>query len=131
MPGLRANIIVVDDEPALLESMRIYLSRRGHAVTVFRDAASAWDHFAADPSACSLMIIDLTMPGMSGTELIDKVLARNAAVSVLAVSGYPDALRDLKLPGEARIGVLEKPFTPRKLTEALEKLQREGSSGAP
>jgi two-component system cell cycle sensor histidine kinase/response regulator CckA len=130
MAARGTNILIVDDEPVLLESMRVYLSRRGHAVTAFGSAASAWDHFAADPSACSVIIVDLTMPGMSGTELIQKALERSTAVAVLAVSGYPEALRDLNLPGNARLGLLEKPFTPRMLTQALERLLGEEPAGA-
>ena len=113
---------MVDDETALLESMRSYLSRLGHAVTTFRDAASAWDYFAADPSVCSVAIVDMTLAGMSGEEFIRKVLERKPDTAVLATSGYPGSLRNLPELEGARVAVLEKPFTPRMLTEALERL---------
>jgi two-component system response regulator FlrC len=117
-----AKILVVDDEPALLESMRSYLSRLGHMVTAFRCATSAWDYFAGDPSAFSVVIVDMTLAGMSGEEFVRKVLDRNPGVAVLATSGYPGSLENLGAPRGARLARLEKPFTPRMLIEALERL---------
>ena len=68
------------------------------------------------------MIIDLTLPGMSGEELIRKVVERDPTIAVLATSGYPMSLETLALPWGARVAMLPKPFTPRMLTEALERL---------
>jgi DNA-binding NtrC family response regulator len=123
-----STILVVDDEPALLESMRIYLTRLGHFVTTFQDAASAWEHFAADLSAYSVVIVDMTLEGMSGEEFIRKLLDRNPAAPVLATSGYPGSLHNFEKPPGARIALLEKPFTPRMLTDALARLLGEESA---
>ncbi len=121
LPG-GIRIVVVDDEPALLESMRLYLSRVGYAVTAFLDAQLAWDYFVADPTASSVIIVDLTLEGMSGQEFIRKVLQHKPDMAVLATSGYPPALDELlKLRG-ARLAALEKPFTPGMLTDALDRL---------
>jgi len=49
---------VVDDERALLESMSSYLTRLGYVVMAFLDAQVAWDSFAADPLASSVIIVD-------------------------------------------------------------------------
>lgn len=121
LPG-RINIVVVDDEPALLESMRSYLTRLEYAVTGFQDASSAWDYFVSDPAACHVMIIDLTLQGMSGEALIRKVIEHRPDMAVLATSGYPPALRSLSELRAARLATLEKPFTPKMLTEALDRL---------
>ena len=118
----QARILVVDDEPALLESMRSYLSRLGHMVTTFRSASDAWDYFAADPMACSVVIVDMTLEGMSGEEFIRKVLERQPDTNVLATSGSPRSLHHLHGLEGARVAVLEKPFTPAMLTDALERL---------
>lgn len=117
-----AKIMVVDDEPALLESMRTYLTRLGHSVTAFQDAESAWERFIADPSAYSAFIVDLTLSGMSGEAFIRKILEQNRAVAILATSGYPGSLHSFEGPPGARIAMLEKPFTPNMLTDALTKL---------
>jgi DNA-binding NtrC family response regulator len=125
----QASILVVDDEPALLESMRSYLSRLGHMVKAFRSGAAAWDYFSADASACSVAIVDLHLQGMSGEEFIRRVLDRNPNIGILATSGYPPSLHDLQEPPGARMELLEKPFTPRMLTDALDRLL-ESSGGS-
>jgi CheY-like chemotaxis protein len=126
LPGA-VRILVVDDEPALLESMCSYLSRLGHKVTAFRSGGAAWESLASEglsseSAAPFVMIIDLTLPGMSGEELIRKVVERDPTIAVLATSGYPRSLETLGLPWGARVATLPKPFTPRMLNEALERL---------
>ena len=117
-----ANIMVVDDEPALLESLRTYLTRLGHSVTAFQSAESAWLRFSADPSAYSAVVVDMTLSGMSGEAFIRKLLDRSPGVAVLATSGYPGSLHRFEGPPGARIAMLEKPFTPGMLTDALARL---------
>jgi len=122
MPLGAVSILVVDDEPALLDSMRSYLSRLGHKVTAFRDADAAWESLASEDPAPSVVIVDLTLDGMSGEEFIRKVMERDPAIAVLVTSGYPVSLGTMGLPHGARVAMLQKPFTPRMLTEALERL---------
>ena len=127
MPLRVVRILVVDDEPALLESMRSYLSRLGHKVTAFRCGGAAWDYLASESRGSEdpvpfVIIVDLTLPGMSGEEFIRKLVERDPAVAVLATSGYPISLEKLGLPRGTRVAILPKPFTPRMLNEALERL---------
>jgi CheY-like chemotaxis protein len=68
------------------------------------------------------MIVDLTLEGMSGEEFIGKVLQLRPDVPVLATSGYPQALRKLQELPRTHVGTLEKPFTLRMLTDALDRL---------
>ena len=129
MPQGAVRILVVDDEPALLDSMRSYLSRLGHQVTAFRNAVAAWESLASQDLAPSVVIVDLTLEGMSGEEFIRKVMEREPAIAVLATSGYPVSIGTMGLPQGARVAMLQKPFTPRMLNEALERLLS-GEQGA-
>jgi len=129
MPAAGVKILVVDDEPALLESMRSYLSRLGHKVTAFRNGSSAWESLTSEDPAPAVVIVDLTLEGMPGEEFIRKVRERDPGIAVLATSGYPVPVENLGLPPEARVAMLQKPFTPRMLTEALERLLA-GEAGA-
>jgi DNA-binding NtrC family response regulator len=122
MPAKGVRILVVDDESALLESMRSHLSRLGHKVTAFRDAASAWESLASEGPAPAVVIVDLTLQGMSGEEFIHKVRERDPGIAVLATSGYPVPVEKLGLPPGARVAMLQKPFTPRMLNEVLARL---------
>jgi len=113
---------VVEDDAALLESLESFLSRRGHKVKAFRSATEAWDSLVAEDSSPAVIIADLTLQGMSGQEFIRRVMKRDPTVAVIATSGYPMLLASLGLPKEARVALLQKPFSPRMLTEALDGL---------
>jgi DNA-binding NtrC family response regulator len=128
MTSRATRILLVDDEPSLLESMRAYLSSMGHTVASFRDGGSAWDCFAADETGFQVVIVDLTLDGMPGEEFIAKVLQRSPEIGVLATSGYSMSLLTLGLRS-GRVGTLQKPFTPRMLTDALQRLLA-GEAGA-
>lgn len=80
------------------------------------------EFLALEVPAPSVVIVDLTLDGISGEEFIRKVLEREPAIAVLATSGYPVSLGTLGLPQGARVAMLQKPFTPRMLNEALERL---------
>jgi DNA-binding NarL/FixJ family response regulator len=94
----------------------------------FRDASSAWEYFAAENGAFQVVIVDLTLEGMPGEEFITKVMERNPTVAVLATSGYSISLMKLGLRG-GRVATLQKPFTPRMLIDALDRLLA-GEAGA-
>ena len=70
----------------------------------------------------------MTFEGMSGEQFIRKLLDGNPAVAVLATSGFPGSLRNFETPPGTRIAMLEKPFTPSMLTEALGRLLGEETS---
>jgi CheY-like chemotaxis protein len=102
----RPLILVVDDDPALLDNIAECLAGAGFEVSVARDAASALARLAAPPRP-ALVIADQLMPGMTGAELVARIRAdpELAGIRLVLVSGL--------LPPRGRSGadaVLEKPF---------------------
>lgn len=122
-PNLR-RVLVVDDEIALLELLKKYLSRLGYEVTAFQAAQDAWLHFESDPTRYALVIADLSMPEISGQDLVLRMLELNPAMRILVCSGYPFDASALPGGGQARIAFLQKPFLPRMLAEAIGALMR-------
>ena len=115
-------ILVVDDEPALLRLFQQYLNRLGYEVDACSGASRALELFSRNPFKYALVLADLTMPGMSGHELLEQLLALNPEVRVLLCSGYPFDLRGLPIRAQGQIRFLQKPFLPRMLFQALEEL---------
>jgi two-component system, cell cycle sensor histidine kinase and response regulator CckA len=116
------TILLVEDEPVvmkvnkeMLESMgyRVYTARRGQeAVTVYLDKRDKID----------LVILDMIMPGMPGSETFDRLRQINSDVKVLLSSGY-------SLNGEAKLimdrgcnGFLQKPFHMKQLSSKVRKI---------
>ena len=116
------RILFVDDEPALAELGKQVLEALGYRVQAHGDSQEAWTRFAADPEAFDLVITDLTMPGMTGTELAKKILALRPSIPVILTTGYSDILTE----EEAReLGVREyllKPLSTARLAEVVRRV---------
>lgn len=119
-----AHILVVDDEPSLLQLIDKYLSRLGYHVEACRSGEEAWKRFSEDPARAELVIADLNLPDMSGEELVRRILELHPSVHVLICSGYPFDVSTLDLADASRVSFLQKPFLPVMLAEAIESLLR-------
>ena len=113
MPEVR--LLLVDDEGALAGLLQKYLERLGYQVDVCGSAEEALPRFEADPQRYALVLSDLTLPGMNGDDLIDRLRAINPRLKAIVASGYPHQ------PRSRDIEFLQKPFLPKMLAEMLEK----------
>ena len=122
-----ARIMVIDDDPMLLGFTCKYLSRLGYSVAPYRSAEEAWRAFQAPAADYSLVVIDLSMPGIPGEQLSQMMLSANPGIRLILTSGYPFDME--KLPGAApdRMAFLHKPFTPAMLAETVERLLSGGA----
>jgi CheY-like chemotaxis protein len=113
------TILVVDDEEVVRRVMRRVLTRRGVEVLEAADGASAIETFRAHRQDIAVVVLDYTMPGMSGAETFEKLRAIEPDVRVVLASGYTeeDATR---LFGSGGIrGFVMKPFTAETLVERV------------
>jgi CheY-like chemotaxis protein len=118
--GARPSVLVVDDEPAVRESLQLMLESLGCEVTCAADGERAVSLFVRH--SFDLVTIDYRMPGLDGAELLQllsqefgagkRVLGSIPArlPPILLVTAYPDepAVREARL-GEGVVGVVEKP----------------------
>ena len=109
------TILVVEDDLALRELLRITLEGSGYAVLAAADAAEALRLAEPPARAIALLVTDVTMPGMTGPDLARRLRASRAGLEVLLVSGYS---RDSQLL-DPRVAFLQKPFRPRALTDMV------------
>ncbi len=116
MPRLLLRLLLVDDEPTLLQLLRRYLERQGFEVDTANSAEMALSLFDVDPQRYDIVITDLTLPGLNGAELLDRMRAKNATLPGLISSGYP---YEPQLNG---VGFLQKPFLPQMLAEEIKKV---------
>jgi signal transduction histidine kinase/CheY-like chemotaxis protein len=84
--GLR--VLYVDDEEPLVMLAQRWLSRLGHRVTGFSDPALALESFREHPDDFDAVISDLSMPGLSGLDLVRQILMIRPHIFVLLSSGY-------------------------------------------
>jgi CheY-like chemotaxis protein len=114
-----ARILVVDDEPAQRFALRRIFERAGHEVTDAGDGEAALR--AARESRPDLVVTDMMMPVMTGTELIKQLRGEPATAGIPIVAATGDCY--LAVGADA---VVAKPYRPEHLIEVAEGLLREG-----
>jgi len=113
------RILLVEDEDALRQLLAKYLVRLGYEVDAAPSAEAAWTLFEQNGDVFSLLLVDLTLPGMSGDELMRRILNASANVRVLLSSGYPYDLSKMPAAVSDRAAFLQKPYLPRQLADQI------------
>jgi two-component system cell cycle sensor histidine kinase/response regulator CckA len=112
------TIMVVDDETAVRRLVTLSLEKAGYTVLGARCGVRGIECFAEHPDEIELVLTDVSMPNMSGPEMVDRILRQKASIKVLFMSGFG---APTGLPGarQQQFGVLLKPFTPAVLTRRV------------
>lgn len=119
-PVPAARILVVDDEPTIRNLAARILGLRSHQVTLASEGSEALDVFRAGPEAFDCVLLDLTMPRMSGHEVMEAMRALNPRMPILIMSGYSEADIARKFHGISPTGFIQKPFNAAELTRQVE-----------
>jgi PAS domain S-box-containing protein len=120
------EVLVVDDEPDVRETLARSLERTGCSVTTAADGREALACFEADPQRFSLVILDLIMPAMPGDEVFEHLRALRPEVDVILMSGFDRTAVLQRVLGEGAAGVLKKPFTREELLREIDRILRTG-----
>ena len=115
----RLNVLVVDDEVILCQSVEKILKRRGHLVDGATSVADALRILDAG-SQYDLVIADLMMPQAGGVELLSAIKKSWPELSVLIVTGFSSIASAVETTKLGAAGYLPKPFTPEELEKAVE-----------
>ncbi len=115
-PGASASILLVDDDNAVREVTAATLRDLGYQVIEAGSGGAALELLDQHPDI-HLMLIDFTMPGMSGDEVFRRVRIKRPALPVLFITGFADRAAIAGI-GESRI--ISKPFLNDELTEKMQ-----------
>jgi DNA-binding response OmpR family regulator len=120
-PGDAVIVLAVDDDPAILELLKLTLTDEGFTVASARNGAEALVSY--DEVRPDVIVLDLEMPVMDGRTFYRELRERGNATPVLLVSahGARAALRELGAEG-----AIEKPFDPYALGRRLRSLVPDG-----
>jgi PAS domain S-box-containing protein len=113
------TILLVEDEPAVLELTQTVLAARGYTVIEAHTPEVAERLAGKNGAEIHLLLTDVVMPGMSGRELAKRLTARNPSLRVLFMSGYTYNVIAQDGTLEEGISFLQKPFTPQLLAEKV------------
>ena len=118
------KILLVEDEQPLLQLIEKYLHRLGYHVESHAKSIDALRNFEAAPASYSLVIADLGMPDMTGDTLLTRMLEIQPRLRILVCSGSPFFIENLPETLQKQVAFLQKPFVPKMLGEAVERLLR-------
>ena len=122
MGHLGGEILIVDDEVALLKLMSAYLRRLGYAVTAANTVAKAWEHLKRQPERFTVVVLDAGMADAGLDNLALELLAFQPSLRVVVNSGYPVDMSVLQQAAPERVEFLHKPFSPDMLIAALRRM---------
>jgi PAS domain S-box-containing protein len=120
--GHQERILLVDDEPALVQLGTRVLERLGYQVKAFGSSLDALAAARTRPDDFDLVVSDLALPGMSGLDLVEQLRKLRPDVPVIVVSGYVDSAMQERISAIGVQTVLLKPYTIESLGAAIEQI---------
>lgn len=113
----RHTILVIDDDPAMRDSLAFLLDVNGFAVATYETAADFLGQFGSRQVDC--VVSDIRMPGMTGLELVRKLKADAAICPVILMTGHGDVALAVEAMKAGAVDFIEKPFEDEVLLHAI------------
>ena len=117
-------VLVVDDEQIVRSLARQALERFGYRVLVAENGARALEIYLREAGRIRCVVLDLTMPVMSGEETLARMKGANDRVPVILSSGFNEAQAVERFEGKGLAGFLQKPYKPAALVEKIRAVTR-------
>ena len=117
------TILLVDDEESLRLVVTHFLSEElGYNLLSAGSAEEALSLAESYSGAIDLLLTDVLLPAMSGSELAEKLLSSHPKLKILYISGYPDHTLESYGVSGSNIMLLQKPFTIKSLAAKLREI---------
>jgi two-component system cell cycle sensor histidine kinase/response regulator CckA len=122
------TVLLVDDEPVVLKLASLALQRSSYRVLAFGDPHEGLSAFENARDEVDLLVADVVMPEMEGTELAERAVALKPGLPVLFISGIVNE-RDLVIRGAPRVrfSFLRKPFQASALVQKVREILGEAA----
>ena len=113
------TVLVIDDEEIVRRVAKSMLESHGYTVLVAGDGQSAVELFNAVGDQISVVVLDLTMPSMSGEEAFRQLRTIRSNVRVILSSGYNEVEAVKRFSGKNLTGFIQKPYTATQLVQKV------------
>jgi DNA-binding NtrC family response regulator len=110
IPGGTETILLIDDEGDVLQMEESLLKRMGYNIKPFMDSTKALEAFRSNPDQFDIVVSDITMPGLSGEDLSEKLLQIRPDIPILLCTGFSWSMSKEKALSIGVKGVLLKPI---------------------
>jgi two-component system cell cycle sensor histidine kinase/response regulator CckA len=123
------TILLVDDEDMILEVGRAMLSKLGYRVVVAASGEQALDTVERMGDEIDVVVLDLIMPGMSGSNVFDGIRASHPQMPVILSSGYSINGQAKDIMDKGCNGFLQKPFNLAELSQKIDQVLHWDTAG--
>ncbi len=117
-----ATVFIVEDDPAVLRSVRALVEAHGFASEGFCSAEEFLSSYDREAPGC--LVTDLRLPGINGVALQQRLREQGSCLSVIAISGYADVSGAVELMQKGALTLLEKPYEQGMLLAAIRRALR-------
>jgi two-component system response regulator FixJ len=112
-----ASVLLVDDDPALRDSLKVLLEGAGFPVREFASARMLLDDPALGEGGC--IIADIRMPDLDGLQLQEELTRRGVTLPVIVITGFGDVPLAVRALKAGAVDFLEKPFDGDAILESV------------
>ncbi len=105
-----AQVIIVDDEPAVLELVGTMLNRKGYRTTTCASVGEALEHIRPAPGTYDILLTDLSMPGKSGIDLLHEVTNADDSIVKIVMTGFATVDTAVDCLREGAYDFIQKPI---------------------
>ncbi len=119
----KGTVYVVDDDDAIRDSLRWLLEANDYKVELYDSGESFIAKY--DPNAIAVLVLDVRMPGMSGLEVQEHLLARKADLPIIFITGHGDVPMAVRALKKGAVDFIEKPFQQAALKVQVEHMLNE------
>jgi FixJ family two-component response regulator len=116
-PNPRGEIFVVDDDPAVRETLSVVLSAAGYEVICFADGPSLLSVARNRTPAC--ILLDVHIPGRSGLDVLKELRGEDYPAPIFIISGQGDIATAVSAIKNGALDFIEKPFRGSEIVERL------------
>ncbi len=117
-----ATILLVDDEPHIIQLARLYLERENYQIITAGDGPAALD--AAEKQRPALMVLDIMLPGLDGFEVCRRLRAQDNDLPIIMLTARDDDIDKIVGLEMGADDYLTKPFNPRELVARVKAILR-------
>lgn len=121
------KVLVIDDEEMILEIAEKVLQRLGYETLIAKDGASGLRIYEENKTQIPLIILDMTMPGMNGKEVVEKLQELGYDKTLIIMSGFSEGEIRQKIRKSLPMHFLSKPFRIEDLKKILLQIQADQS----
>jgi CheY-like chemotaxis protein len=114
-----ARILVVDDDPAVLELSGEFLTRAGFAVIATRGGREGIERLRDEVDAIDAVVLDLSMPDVGGEQAFLEMRQIRPGLPIVLATGFSEEFASQRFRAPGAAGFLRKPYTPEALVECV------------